>query len=521
MRNLKSLLPILAICAFFTVVSCKKDKPVIDKDEAIKMDSTKLTAFFGKFPDYKQFKPQLLELYKKHNNYYVWYDKDGRIDFAEVLYSKANRIDAEGVPTIIPYKAQIDKIFAENDNKKATLDNELLLSSLYFFYTKKVYEGVDPKQSRSLGWFLPREKMSYVTYLDTLMKDPDLISQDESELIGQYYNLRKALQIYRGIEQKGGWGTVTLPEGVKKVNPNEDSPVVAQLRKRLFLSGDLKSDSGSTVFDKELQTALAAYEKKHNMQPDNVINAAIVKHLNIPVEQRIKTIIANMERCRWIDAGISDSKELIAVNIPSYKLIYYRDGKPILTSNVVVGKELNKTVVFSGKMSYLVFSPYWNIPPSIIKNEIKPAIEKDPDYLSKHNMEWNNGQVRQKPGPNNSLGLVKFMFPNSNNIYLHDSPAKALFNRESRAFSHGCIRVQQARELAIKILDNDKNWTPEKIDAAMHSGSEKQYSLKRKIPVYIAYFTARADQNGNVSFFEDIYNRDERLVELLYDNKKK
>jgi L,D-transpeptidase YcbB len=198
-------------------------------------------------------------------------------------------------------------------------------------------------------------------------------------------------------------------------------------------------------------------------------------------------------------------------------LQYFRDGKPILLSNVVVGKELNKTVVFSGQMSYLVFSPYWNIPPSIIKKEIQPGIDGDPDYLEKHNMEWNNGQVRQKPGPANSLGLVKFMFPNSNNIYLHDSPAKSLFNKESRAFSHGCVRVQKARELAIKILDSDKNWTPAKIDAAMNSGSEKHYSLKRKIPVYIAYFTARADADGNVSFYEDVYNRDARLAHLLYN----
>ena len=131
-------------------------------------------------------------------------------------------------------------------------------------------------------------------------------------------------------------------------------------------------------------------------------------------------------------------------------------------------------------------------------------------------MEWNNGQVRQKPGKDNSLGLVKFMFPNSNNIYLHDTPAKALFSKDERALSHGCVRVQKAKELAVMILDDDKNWNADKVTEAMNSGKEQNYSLKRKIPVYIAYFTALADENGNVNFYDDVYQRDNRLAALLY-----
>jgi len=204
------------------------------------------------------------------------------------------------------------------------------------------------------------------------------------------------------------------------------------------------------------------------------------------------------------------------VNIPSYHLTYIKDGKSALESNVVVGKALNKTVVFSGKMSYLVFSPYWNIPKSIVKKEIEPNIAKDPKYLEKENIEKVGANYRQKPGPKNSLGLVKFMFPNQNNIYLHDSPAKSLFNRDERAFSHGCVRVQKAKELAYLILDDDKKMSHQKIDEYMNSGEEKQYPLNRKIPVYIAYFTAMADENGNVAFFDDIYSRDARLAHLLY-----
>ncbi|HRZ32795.1 MAG TPA: L,D-transpeptidase family protein, partial [Flavobacterium sp.] len=210
------------------------------------------------------------------------------------------------------------------------------------------------------------------------------------------------------------------------------------------------------------------------------------------------------------------ANEYVVVNIPSYKLFFVRNGKQELVSPVVVGKAMNKTVIFSGTMSYIVFSPYWNVPTSIIKKEIKPAMAKNKNYLASHNMEWNNGNIRQKPGKNNSLGLVKFIFPNSNNIYLHDTPAKSLFEKETRAFSHGCIRVGKARDLALTILKDDPNWTTEKIDAAMNSGKENWYTLKNKIPVYIGYFTAWVNANGEINFYDDIYERDERLLKLIY-----
>jgi murein L,D-transpeptidase YcbB/YkuD len=182
---------------------------------------------------------------------------------------------------------------------------------------------------------------------------------------------------------------------------------------------------------------------------------------------------------------------------------------------VVVGKSMSKTVIFSGNMSFVVFSPYWNVPPSILKSEVLPGIKKDKNYLAKHNMEWNNGQVRQKPGKNNSLGLVKFIFPNSNNIYLHDSPVKNLYGRDSRAFSHGCVRVQKPRDLAIEVLKSDPEWTPEKIDAAMRAGTEKWVPLKNKIPVNIGYFTAWVNEQGEIHFYEDIYKMDDRLFDIL------
>lgn len=237
------------------------------------------------------------------------------------------------------------------------------------------------------------------------------------------------------------------------------------------------------------------------------------------VGEYIKTIVVNMERCRWISPEVFNAEKFIFVNIPSYRMNLVQDGLIEFDSPVVVGESMTKTVIFGGKMSYIVFSPYWNLPKTIIENEVVPGMKKNKNYLKSHHMEWNNGEVRQLLVKNNSLGLVKFMFPNSNDIYLHDSPAKSLFKKEDRALSHGCIRVGKARELAITILKDDEDWTPEKIDAAMNAGEESICSLKRKIPVYIGYFTAWVDEQGQINFYKDVYERDERLAALLFYKK--
>jgi murein L,D-transpeptidase YcbB/YkuD len=203
------------------------------------------------------------------------------------------------------------------------------------------------------------------------------------------------------------------------------------------------------------------------------------------------------------------------VNIPSFTLTYFKEGKPVIVSKVVVGKSMNKTAVFSGQMNQIIFSPYWNVPPSILRKEILPAIAKNSNYLAKHDMEWVGNRVRQRPGPQNALGQVKFVFPNSHIIYMHDTPSKTLFDKEQRAFSHGCIRVARPRDLAIEVLEGDTNWTVEKIDAAMNREVEKTYNLKTRIPVYIGYFTAWVDREGQIHFYEDIYGHDDRLSTIL------
>lgn len=170
-------------------------------------------------------------------------------------------------------------------------------------------------------------------------------------------------------------------------------------------------------------------------------------------------------------------------------------------------------------LKYVVFSPYWNVPPGILKNEVLPGIKKDPRYLEKHNMEWHQDYVRQKPGPDNSLGLVKFLFPNNYNIYLHDTPSKSLFNESQRAFSHGCIRLAEPKRLAEFLLRNDSSWTPEKITNAMHAGKERYVLVRDTVPVFIGYFTAWVDREGQLNFRDDIYGHDKRLGEKLFSEK--
>lgn len=494
-----------------TVVTTKK----ASKSLIVSFDSSLVTSFYAKYPKLVIYKTQVVSLYKKNNYDFIWYDNKGRKEIADAIYNKVNNLYQEGIQAKLPYKESFDNLI-QNASSKPNVDTELFLSNYYFFYTNKAIQGIDSTKTNELEWFLPRKKQCYLDYLDSLLVDPKKIENSEQH-ISQYYKLKNILKKYRDIEQNGAWDSIIVPSKFESIKPGDSSEIVAKLRKRLFLTGDIKEDSGNQLYGFALQQAVLKYKKRNGFTLDKIILPKHIDEMNVPVSERIKTIIVNMERCRWISKDVSKSNEFIIVNIPSYKLTYFKDGKQALVSNVVVGTTMNKTVIFSGLMSHIVFSPYWNVPSSIIKKEIFPAMKKSKNYLVKHNMEWNNGNIRQKPGPTNSLGLVKFLFPNSNNIYLHDTPSKNLFSSERRAFSHGCIRVEKSKELANLILQNDPIWTPEKIDKAMHKNKEVWHTLKNKIPVYIGYFTAFVDDEGDINFYKDIYDRDIRLSSFLVE----
>jgi len=479
-------------------------------------DSTLIVPFFKKYPKLNYLKSEVLSLYQKHGYHYLWYDSNGRNEFANILFDKINNLDQEGLQIKVPYHEKIRSVFMDTDSKENhELEVELLMSSLYFFYTNRVFKGIDPEKSKELGWYLPRKRQSYVNRLDSLLQDPSLINKPDKDLLGQYYQLKAALQKYRDMEKKGGWSTIVIPRKIKSLKLGDTAAVILQIRNRLYLTADLKNDSKKNAYDNELLAGVLKYKKRNAFTADYELLPKHIKDMNVPVNERIKTLMVNMERCRWLSPSLTKNEQYIVVNIPSFTLTYFKDGKPALISKVVVGKSLNKTVVFTGQMSQIIFSPFWNVPPSILRKEILPAIAKNHNYLEMNDMEWVGNRVRQRPGEQNALGKVKFVFPNSHIIFMHDTPSKSLFNEEQRAFSHGCIRVERPRDLAIMVLEGDKNWPIEKIDSAMNRETEKTYNLKTKIPVYIGYFTSWVDREGEVHFYDDIYGHDARLLETL------
>jgi murein L,D-transpeptidase YcbB/YkuD len=523
---MKILYSFVAIIMLFIVVSCNsksKDKDLKNTSKKVELpelkltiDTTSISKFYQEYPKLEKFKKDVASLYAEKKATQLWLDNKGVVEFGNTLFNKYRSLEDEGLKANFPYNDKITPIFERiSDNKLSQIDTDLMITNLYFYYAEKVFSGVDEKTSTSLEWLLPRKKVNYQAFSDSIFKHATINDDNKSKMFSQYYKLRDVLKRYREIEKKGGWKTIEVEDDFKSLKEGDSVATIAQIRERLYITGDIKENNKSELCDSTLISAMKDYEFHHGNTPKNIILKEHIDELNVPVSDRIKTIIANMERCRWIDPQLEKDKEYIEVNIPEFRLYLIRNGEISFISPVVVGKAMTKTVIFSGMMSYIVFSPYWNVPQSIINKEIKPGMAKNKNYLAQKHLEWNNGAVRQAPGVNNSLGLVKFLFPNSNNIYLHDTPAKSLFQSENRAFSHGCVRVAKPKELAIELLKDDPKWNPEKIDKAMHAGKENWYTLKKKVPVYIGYFTAWVDRKGQLNFYKDVYQRDESLIKLL------
>lgn len=514
--GLSQIFVLLVVSLIFSFQSCKQRPKITDKGVSIiSLDSSAVEPFFSEFPDLKIYKEDYDEIYKRYDNHYIWFNEKGMVGFGESLYNRAALLKDEGIYAEFPYRDKVEEVYnSKIKNPEEHPEAELLMTGLYLFYMDHVYQGIGIKKTRDLGWLVQRKEIDEAEALDSVIAENNL-EEDDSLMFDQYYKLRETLQVYRKIEKEGGWGKIDADKK-KKFKPGDTSVTIQKIRERLAITGEIENDNESNIYDDELKSGIMAFQKKHGFNRDSLISAEHIEALNVPVKDYIKKIVVNMERSRWLPPGFINADEMILVNVPAFHLEYYEEGKVTFESDVIVGSQLHATVIFDGEMSYLAFSPYWNIPQSIINNEIKPGMDREENYLQNRNMEWNNGQVRQLPGKNNSLGLVKFMFPNENNIYLHDTPAKSLFKNEDRARSHGCIRVAKARDLAVKILEDDKEWNPKKIDAAMNAGKESTYNLKKKIPVYIGYFTAWVNQDGDVNFYKDIYHHDDKVADLLF-----
>jgi murein L,D-transpeptidase YcbB/YkuD len=333
-----------------------------------------------------------------------------------------------------------------------------------------------------------------------------------------------------------------LPAIQKTIAPGDSYSGVPQLIKLLRLVGDLPADASvpadGAVYQTPLVDAVKSFQRRHGRTPDGRIGAQTLADLNVPLTSRIRQMRLTLERWRWLPVGLHSAP--IVANIPEFRLrVYDENYKVALSMNVVVGKAYrHDTPVFSDAMQYLVFQPYWNVPYSISKSELLPHVVRDPDYLAKKGFEVVNKRqdvvssgtvssdmlaqlragnlyIRQMPGPKNSLGLVKFIFPNSSSIYMHDTPAQEFFAKSRRDFSHGCIRLEKPADLAVWVLRDIPGWDMERVRGAMNGTPNQQVNLAHPIPVFIVYGTVVVTEDGIVHFYDDIYGHDTALEKVL------
>ncbi|MFL5259922.1 MAG: murein L,D-transpeptidase [Hyphomicrobiales bacterium] len=415
---------------------------------------------------------------------------------------------------------------------------ELILTRAFLDFGRDLGRGrILPQQAGTENAITAKE-LGALTLIDGA-ENADSIAEYVKTLEPQteaYWDLKRALVTYREIAQKGGWPEIGKGPALKRGMNDARVPV---LRKYLVITDDLpESEKGSgETYEDRLIEAVRHFQMRHGLAEDGIVSETTVQAMNVPVIDRIRQIEANLERRRWMEDD--PGHYYISVNVADQTLQVVRDKQVIHWAKLVVGKPYSSTPVFGELMRYVVLNPYWNVPPSIATHEYLPKLKRNPGALSRESIrlfagtagnarEINPNQVdwskltrmpyslRQDPGPKNALGRAKFMFPNRFNVYIHDTPAKNLFARELRIFSHGCMRVEYPLDLAALLL-KDQGWTREKIDAQVASGKQRVINLAKPIPVNVTYLTAWADRNGLVSFRRDVYGRDKRLLAALGD----
>jgi len=465
---------------------------------------------------------RLRSFYNTRNYQFAWFTSKGLTEQARAFWNLHDYVTTYDNDTTLRDKAlqkKMDALIAEESLSASASDNfiqtELTLTQHFIQYILHNYEKGYVKR-KEMERFIPYKKRDPMEVADSLINKKHKDNKYFEDVHEPYAKLKQELARYYNIAKAGGWPEI--PE-VKSLKKGSSAPAIALIKRRLELTGEMPGKDTSTVFNDTLENAIKVFQTRMGYTPDGKISAQLVKDMNVPAKTRVEQILVNMDRMRWMPT--EPSGQLIVVNIPEFILHVYEGKKKAFDMNVVVGKEGHNTVSFSGDLSTIVFSPYWNVPPSIVKNEILPAMDRNPGYLASQNMEITGNEgglpvIRQLPGGKNSLGKVKFLFPNSFNIYFHDTPAKSLFNKDKRAYSHGCIRLAEPEKMAQYLLRDNSEWTPEKINAAMNSGKEQHVKLAKRVPVIITYYTAWVDEQGLLNFRDDIYSHDKDLVEKMF-----
>jgi L,D-transpeptidase YcbB len=531
---------LISFFASITLFSCGKTEigaqPILD--------SIYITNYMKAEPAFKDELVFAKNFYRERGFKLGWFKDHQLVPQADTMLQVISKANEEGLDPkdyqLIDFKAKMKEL---EDSKKDTVrfkelekEIDLGLSATYFNWASDYYRGlVIPRQNPGVEWDVKRNKIKLHKALMTILgeRDSKYPYANFKPLHPQYSNLKKALAHYREIEAKGGWQKI--PTGTK-LKKGESSAIVPALRKRLADYYDTPSaDSANTAFDDNTIAAIRNFQETNGLKADGVLNSTTIAKMNVPVQSQIRQIILNMERWRWIPKSFEP--DYIIVNIPEFKLRVFEKAKEVMNMKVIVGKVMHETPIFSDKMEYVVLSPYWNVPPNILREEIAPKVMADPGWLERMDMEVITGKgavvdpssvdwssagsngfkyiVRKRPSPKNDLGDVKFIFPNTSNVYLHDTPHDELFSQAKRGFSHGCVRVERPIELAEYLLKN-RGYNRSKIMQQVNTRQEKFVPLKEKLPVYLVYFTAAADENGRVKFYDDIYGHDSRLAKMYF-----
>ena len=483
-----------------------------------------------------------------HRNFDPIWSAEGRLtELAYEFRFELRQSLYDGLQPATYHLALIDSYVATVEKREAAKEGlvpkelaelELLMTDAFFALAEDLDLGIVNPERLAAKWSIPRKRkaLEYDSLLTQAWRTAELRSQ-LALLYPKTPSYSKGKLLLRQLEERAkgkeiNWKPIKTD---RVLRPGESNAFLLQVRERLAFWGYLEAlgRTDAKIYDSLLVREVLAFQEEKGIKADGILGYATLQALNESPAQLMDKIKVNLERMRWIPEHFFKG-EAILVNVPSFELVYHKGSDTLFTTKVIVGTLKHQTPVFTAPLSYLVFSPYWNIPPSIAKNETLPAIRKNANYLQRNNMEvvntagqplslsqvnWNAKPfpylIRQKPGESNALGQVKFMFPNPNNVYLHDTPAKQLFDQDLRAFSHGCIRMAQPRDFAELLLKNSEGWTSEKVGLAMGQDKEKIVNLPYKIPVGIVYFTFWTEANGKPRFFVDIYKRDAEVLELL------
>lgn len=465
---------------------------------------------------------RLRSFYNARNFEFAWFDTNGLNEQAygfRSLYDYS--VDTSENNKSLEYRlnalmtGDLDSSISANDAN--IVKTELQLSQRFIAYFRDAHQD-DDNWVKDMEQFVPAQKSEVLKLADAVLSNKNKQHTSSRNIYG---SLLTQLKTYTDFAKTSGWDSIPVEK--KKYKAGDNSPVIAAVKRRLQITGELPDKDSTGVFTDALGEALKTFEATHGHTPKGVLNDSLIKEMNVPAIRLVQTLLINIERMRWMP--VEPEGRLIMVNIPEFMLHVYNGSKKEFDMAVVVGKEGKSTTMFSGNLNQVVFSPYWNLPNSIVREEVLKSMSRNKNYLAQKHMEvtgQRNGLpvIRQLPGKDNPLGRVKFLFPNSFNIYFHDTNQKDLFNRDQRAYSHGCIRISDPVKMANYILSDNANWTAEKIDSAMNSGKEKYVRVKEPVPVLIMYYTAFVDEEGRLHFLHDIYDHDASMIPKMFSDSQ-